>query len=360
MPLIFWNRSQLTLREQQAWISQWRVLLEGGFGVMDALDWMARHADSRRLRGLCRHGAERLREGVLLETAFDGAGIELPTVLRSQLQAGRMGGNLGDQLKLVEDLASVRIEMGNRLGTAMAYPLTILLIGGAITLTTLMLVVPRFEDLYAQMLEGEPLPVLTQWLLASTGILRGGGDWRIGVALLLAAGLVWSLRFSPKACRIAARLADRMPVWGPWRRSGRSARFCLELAALLRNRIRLGDALAQMATGSSSASWQDLHAGLLQAQLAGQLLADALEKKRWLNPEVIALIRVGEAGGQLAAQLQQCGDWARKRQQQASERLAALAEPLLISGLSLLMGTVALALFLPIVSLIQKMSAGFF
>lgn len=356
----FGFHSRMALREQLAWVSQWRVLLEGGFGVMEALDWMARHAGSGVLRRLCAHGAERLRAGVVLEEAFDGAGVRLPSVIRSQLQAGRMGGNLADQLMLVEDLASVRIEMGNRLGTALAYPLTILVVGGAITLATLLLVVPRFEELYAQMLDGASLPWLTELLLSTTQWVRSGVGWSFWLVLLVGIGLVWGLRFSPGACRLTARLADRLPVIGRWRRCGRSARFCLELSALLRNRIRTGDALAQMAVGSRSAAWQDLHRGLLEAQLAGRMLADALEDKRWLEPEVVALIRVGEAGGQLSRQLQQSGEWARKRQQQASERLGALAEPVMISGLSLVMGTVALALFLPIVGLIQQMSTGVF
>lgn len=356
----FGFQSCLGLREQVVWVSQWRVLLEGGFGVMESLDWMAEQGGNRRIRTLCAHAADRLRSGAVLEEAFAGAGVGLHADFRAQLRAGRMAGRLAEQLRLVEDLASVRLEMGRRLGTALAYPLTVLLIGGVVTLATLLLVVPRFAELYEQMLDGQPLPWLTATLLRFTEVLQGGGSVGFWLPLLLVALALWALRFSRRASLFAARLLDRVPVLGRWRVCGRSARFCLELSALLGNRLRPADALAQMAEGSNSPAWRDLHQGLLQDRLAGLPLAESLAKKRWLAGEVLALIRVGEAGGQLVPQLQQAGDWSRKRQQETSERIGALAEPVMISVLSLIMGTVALALFLPIVGLIQQMSSGVF
>lgn len=347
---------QLSRRLELELVSQWRVLLEGGYGLVRALEWMARENPHAGIRRVCDTAVKRLHAGAVLEEAFAEVRPRVSPDLLARLESGRVAGNLAEHLRLLEELARLRMELGNRLWTAMAYPLTVLTVGLGIALATVLWIVPRFESLYAELLDGHSLPWLTRQLLTVVDVLRGslhgGGLWLL--AGVLGAG---TLAQRNRGCRlVCARLADRLPLIGDWRRSLRSSRFCLELASLLRNRVRPVDALEQMRGRSVSPAWDALLDGAQQALRTGRSLAGSLQRRSWLQPEAVALMAAGEAGGDLVRQLEQAGQWARRRQERATDRIAAWVEPLLISLLSLVMGTVALALFLPLVVLIQEMS----
>jgi type IV pilus assembly protein PilC len=131
--------------------------------------------------------------------------------------------------------------------------------------------------------------------------------------------------------------------------------FCHELAVQLGSRVSLANALQQMHLMHADGEWKRLLDGLGDAVFSGQTLAAALEQRKLLKPDAVAIIAVGEASGRLPQTLEKARDAAIERQAVLVRRLSALVEPMIIVILALIIGAIALALFLPLVSLVQHM-----
>jgi type IV pilus assembly protein PilC len=343
-----WRRERLHFTRQAA------ALLRAGVPLITALELMARQDHASGWRELLSRLAESLRNGRSFSTALgEEAGVFDQRDV-SMIRAGEVAGRLDQCLDRLAALQEKAEKLQRRVQAATLYPAVVTVVAVGIMVALMVFVIPRFEAVFAGLLQGQSLPALTR---AVIGVARFFQDH--GGAVAVAAG----------GLAIAANLARRtprgrlgwdcallgLPVVGDLCLKAAIARFARTLGALLSAGVPILSALdiAQAATGN-----QRVAAVLRKARdrvEAGEPLSAPLLAAGLFPPLMTGLIQVGEETGGLPEMLDHVADAYDTEVDRAADTFTALLEPALIVGMAGAVGTVVAALFLPIVKVIQTM-----
>ena len=320
-------------------------LVEVGVPLHKAIQVTARIA-SGRLGGALSRVEARVREGGSLGAAMEAeAGLFPPTTL-GLVKAGERGVGLASALSQAADDLERRAETAARIGSALAYPVILAVVGALSVAFIVLVIVPRFVGLLGD--TGAALPPATRILVAGSDLLRH-------YALFGAAGLVAALALAAQAAvRHRARWhawALRVPLVGPLRHALATARAARTLAALL----RVGTpALAALDVARAAAGDEAVAARLSRARervAEGAGLSAALSSTDAFTPTALQLASIGDSAGRLPDLL----DRAALLEDTAAERrirtLVALLEPALILSFAAVVAFVAAALLQAIYSL---------
>jgi len=215
--------------------------------------------------------------------------------------------------------------------------------------------VPKFRAIFQEQLRGAEMPGLTQAVLAASDFVATHALW-----LALVAGGLVALQATVRATKRGQRLFDevalRLPALGELRRKTAVARFARTLGTLLGNGVPILQALAVARDTAGSGVFAAALDRVRERVQAGAAVAAALTAAGRFPDMLTSMVAVGEETGALAEMLGRVADAYDEEVDTAVGGLTALLEPLLIVFLALTVGTIVIALFLPIVRIIQTMS----
>jgi type IV pilus assembly protein PilC len=241
-----------------------------------------------------------------------------------------------------------------RVQTAMIYPMVIMAVAGGILTVLMIFVVPKFEQIFSGLLKGQPLPALTRSLLAASSVIREH-CWLTMSAGIMAWLLVRALQRTAVGRRVSDRAVLQVPVLGDLLLKAMIARFARTLGSLLTSGVPILDALmiARASSGNVhvAAALAHLHDRIKQ----GDSIARPLEATAIFPGMVTGMIQVGEETGALPAMLERIADTYDDEVDNAVAGLTSVIEPVLIVLMALVVGVIVIALFLPIVSVIQHL-----
>jgi general secretion pathway protein F len=327
--------------------TQLAALLGAGLGLVESLEALADNEPTPARRELLAALLRDLRGGEPLSAVLARFPTEFPDLLCACVRAAERTGDLRAALLRYGDYRSRSDGLRRRLITALLYPLLVLAVGLAVTGFLLLAVVPRFASLIAD--SGRELPWATGLLFGASGSLAAQPLlWLITLAAVVAAIALMAGDASQRHA-----LADRLvqlPLVGSLLLRQKLARFCRALALLLDGGIPLSPALdvaLPLASRANDATGERLK----RALQAGHPLSLALAEVGLATPLSNRLLRAGEGSGQLAAMLTRVADFHEDEVTRDVERIARVAEPLLMLALGLLIGGVVLLLYLPIFDL---------
>lgn len=335
-------------------LEQLALLLEQGFSPEEALRWMMEKHPDHRLRRLGANLVSRLRDGETLDHAWNTT-PGLPTELAPAIRGARTSPQLAGRIRTWVGRCRRQREFRAECGNALVYPACVLLLGTAVIAFMVVTLVPRYEAIFAQFGEGWQLPVATRVLSNLSGLLRE--HW-LGIAALLAGGwaVLWLLWANARRFRDGVGAVFRiLPVAGVWTENQRTHDFCETLGLILDNHRSMSAALDAMRSDNQANEWLEWN-DLQQSIARGSTLAAALAESGGIAPDAVALIAAGEEGGRLTECLLRAAEAAAARQRILAKRIQALLEPAMIVGLSFVVGGLALALFLPLVTVITEMN----
>ncbi|HTT57854.1 MAG TPA: type II secretion system F family protein [Opitutaceae bacterium] len=346
-----WRR-RIGGREVTIFTRQLAALVTAGMPLVRGLDLLARQERNPRWRAVIRGLADGIRAGGTLSDGLARHPRIFDRMCVGLVRAGETGGTLE---LVLERLAKHREQSGRtraRLLAATAYPIVIMAVAATIVAALLVFVVPRFEAIFAGVLKGAPLPALTQAVLGGSRWL--GRHWLAlgGGALALAAGLRWLGRTAAGA-RIAARWSLRLPLAGPLILKAATARLARTLGTMLAGGVPILDAL-QLAGDACGQREVAAAADLVRRRVReGEGMARPLAATGVFPPVVAGMIEVGEETGTLPAMLARLADLYDDEVDNAVTALTSLLEPAMIVAMALVVGTIVIALFLPIVRIVQ-------
>ncbi|HLP08471.1 MAG TPA: type II secretion system F family protein, partial [Opitutaceae bacterium] len=242
-----------------------------------------------------------------------------------------------------------------RVKAALYYPAAVLTVTVLILAGLMVFVVPRFRVIFHEQLRGAELPALTRVVLAASDFVGANIGWIILGALALA-GARAALGATVRGRLCFDAIALRTPGLGELRRKTAVARFARTLGTLLGNGVPILGAL-EVARDTAGGAVFAAALDRVRAQVqAGATMAAALAEARRFPELLVNMVAVGEETGTLAEMLGRVADAYDEEVDAAVGGLTALLEPLLIVFLALTVGTIVIALFLPIVRIIQTMS----
>jgi type IV pilus assembly protein PilC len=225
----------------------------------------------------------------------------------------------------------------------------------AILAGLLVFVVPKFQQIFADLLKGAPLPPLTQAVLNVSDLVRQHTLVTLGLAIV--AWVAFRIfRRTPAGALWVDMLVVKLPLFGDLILKAIIARFGRTLGTLLSSGVPILPALLITRDTCGNARVAGAITRVHDRVKEGSTVARPLEATAVFPPMVTSMIEVGEHSGQLPAMLNKVADIYDDEVDNAVAGLSALIEPILILFLALVVGTIVIALFLPIIRIVQLLT----
>lgn len=271
------------------------------------------------------------------------------------VKAGEMGGRPDVVLERLARHLEKTGRIKGRVKAAMTYPIIIMAVAVSIMAGLMVFVVPRFEKIFTGVLKGAPLPALTQAVLGASRQLQEHGVAAVIALAALVAGVHW-LRRAGAGAQAWDRLVLWLPGFGGLVLKAAIASFSRTLGTMLTSGVPILAALQltrdtcgnQVVAGAISR----VHRCVREGEGVGRPLAAT----GVFPPMVTGMVEVGEETGTLPAMLTRIADLYEDEVDTTVASLTSLIEPLMIVLMAVMVGLVVIALFLPIVRIIQLMS----
>lgn len=330
-------------------------LLRAGMPLLRALEVLARQAGRTRSAGLLLDLAQGVRGGASLSATMAGHPRSFSPAYVAMVRAGEAGGVLERVLERLGLFLEKSDRLRGRVKAAMVYPLMIALVAGGVVVALMVFVVPKFEAVFASLLKGQPLPGLTAAVLGVGKMLQAHAALAIGLSLALAAG--WMAVSKLTAVRRAQdRWLLKLPAVGSLATKGAVAHLSRTLGTLLSAGVPILPALTITRETAGNLRIAEALALVHDRVQAGDSVSAPLSATRIFPELVPSMIEVGEETGTLPEMLGRVADAYEEEVDAAVAGFTSLIEPVTIAVMAVVVGTIVIAMFLPIVRIIQTLS----
>lgn len=324
------------------------VLVTTGTPMVEALAVLEKQATSQPWRLVLADVRTRVEEGAQFSDAMQRHPGWFDPVCRSLVAAGESRGNMGDMLKRAAELMRQQERARSAILGALAYPSLLICLAMGVMVALVGFVMPRFEGLFQTL--GAGLPPTTKVLMSASHFLRAHWiETTVGVVVSLAA-LVWWLctRRGQQGLQV---VLVRLPMIGHVSRELTTARITRILGVLLDGRVALLDALVLAEAGAANVLYERLLRRARDLVTRGEPMSVAFDDSSLIHPSVCEAIRSGERTGQIGPVLSTLAEFLDEDNDAKLKTLASVIEPMILVVLGLLVGGVAMSMFLPLFDL---------
>lgn len=333
-----------------AWMArQLAITTESGMSLTQAMQMLSRQRAKTGIGKVLDDMHTRLLAGSSTSAAFKAHEAELGALCVAMISSGEAGGELGASLPKLANLLETRDRLRRKVRSALVYPLGVFCLTMVIALVMVVFIVPIFVKLFAQLGGKLPLPTL---VLVGISKTVTHDIWVLPVAAVgLGAG--WhQLRTHHTTRGFLDRLSLRLPVIGTLLTKAALARVSSTLGTMLSAGVPLLQALGYAQSAAGNLVFADAFGGCGEAVKDGMSLSAAIARYRSV-PEVLPqMIRVGEEAGAVDEVLSRYADRVQVEVETTVEGLTALIEPLLVVAVGLVVGSMVVSLYLPLVRII--------
>jgi type IV pilus assembly protein PilC len=343
---------KLTWEDLQLLSEQLESIVKSGLPLVPSLKALASELRNPRLKPVLERLHQDLERGVALEDAVEKQHEYFPRVYPALIRAGEATGNLAGVMGLVSQHASRMADLKQRLQLALIYPIILAVTALVITSFLMLKVVPVFAEIFGEM--GASLPAPTRLIVEMSAYFQHSIDSIAVVATLVIVLLVgiplWMRRSVAGRCWLdTAKLY--LPWVGPAYHMGVQARFCRLMGLLLSSRVPVLDAMELSASASGSPVLERAMEDAVLEVASGERLADALEHTRFFGHDTCWLLATSEDRGTTEEAF---ASLAGRFEHQASAHekfIGIIAAPVFVVLIGVLVGFVAVSMYLPIFSL---------
>jgi general secretion pathway protein F len=347
------NTSRLSAGELALLTLQLSTLIQAGLPLEEALRAVAAQSEKRRVSSLLSAVRARVMEGYALAIALAGFPRAFPELFRATIAAGERSGHLGHVLEQLAAYTEARQLSRQRIQLALVYPMILLFASLAIVGFLLGYVVPDVVKIFVD--SGQPLPLLTQAMIALSNGLRSHGLVLLALLSGIAVTVRWALRQPSLRLRWHA-LVLRAPLLGGLFRAMEAARFASTLAILGKSAVPLVDALEIAAAVIGNLTIRARMYDVARSVREGGTLTRGLELSGDIPPMMLHMIASGERAGELDSMLARAAEQQEKNLAARIALVVSLFEPVMLVLMGGVVLLIVMAILLPILSLNQLVS----
>jgi len=341
-------------KELAVFTRQLSSLVKAGMPLLRSLEVLAKQERNKHLQATIVSLGEQIRSGGTFSDGLQQHPKVFDRLYVNMVRAGEAGGVLAVVLERLAQFQEKSLRLLGRIRAAMTYPVVIIFVAVSIVAALMVFVVPKFESIFATTLKGQALPLLTEGVIAASRFLK---DHSLLVAGLIALVVV-SFHFAARSKR-GIRLLDtvllRIPVVGDLLLKTAIARFARTFGTLLPSGVPILDALRITRDTSGNLRIAEAITLVHDRVKEGDSVAVPLRATRIFPDMVPSMIEVGEETGALPEMLIRIADNYDEEVDNSVNALTSLIEPLMIVVMAVMVGTIVIALFLPIVRIIQSL-----
>ncbi len=342
-------------RELAVLTRQLATLLRAGMPLLRGLEVLGRQERNGPLRRVLGGLADDIKSGGTLSDAMARHPRVFDRLYLNMIKAGEAGGVLDVVLERLARFQEKSQQLKGKIKAAMVYPLIVMAVAIVILVGLLIVVVPKFKQIFADLLKGAPLPPLTQFVLTISDAVKTHYLIALGAGVLAWVGIKFMARTSRGVSLIDSSII-RLPLFGELFLKGIVARFGRTLGTLLASGVPILPALLITRDTCGNARVADAITEVHDRVKEGSSVARPLEATQVFPPMVTSMMDVGEHTGQMPEMLSKVADIYEDEVDTAVAGLSSLIEPVMILFLALMVGTIVIALFLPIVRIVQLLT----
>lgn len=272
----------------------------------------------------------------------------------SMVKAGELGGVLEVVLDRLAMFMEKAMKIKGKVKAAMFYPIAVLVVAVVIMGILLVFVIPKFKDVFADMLGKDGLPDFTEFVLSISDTVRlnAMGTLCGAFACFFTFSMIGRTNFGRY---ILDKMSLLFPVIGPVVERVAIARFARTLGTLINSGVPILSALNIVKDTSGNLvvarAVQDVHDSVKE----GETIVAPLDASRVFPPMVISMVDVGEKTGDMPQMLEKIADTYDEEVDRAVESLTSLIEPIMIVFLAVIVGGIVIAMFLPLIVMIESL-----
>jgi len=316
----------------------------------------------RILEGQCKPGVlknalgdvvEDIESGQTLSEAFAKHPKAFDRLYCNMIKAGEAGGALEAILQRLADFKEKAQSLKRKIKGAMVYPIVVIFVACVIVGFILYFIIPKFEAIFNDF--GVPLPQMTKVLISASHFLI-----KYFYIVFLTPLFIWMFIKLLYRNKTGAYVCDRVllmiPVMGTIAEKSTVARTMRTLGTLVQSGVPILEALSIVRETAGNAVFERAFTRIYDSIREGETIAQPLREARIVDDIVVNMIDVGEETGDLDTMLNKIADNYDEEVEVAVESLVSLLEPIMIVVLGGIVGFIVIALFLPLITLITKLS----
>lgn len=337
---------------------QFSTMVDAGVSLVRCLDVLGRQTQDPKLKKILLDIGERVEGGESLSRAMQRHPRTFSNLFIGLIRAGEIGGVLEETLQRLSTFLEADVALRRKVKSALTYPVLVMVAALGIVIFLVTWVVPQFAALFKDIgLKDQDFPAMTKFLIDLSANFTH--NW-LGILITLVVVITgWKLFVST---RFGRRTADRIkliiPVFGKLHHKVCMARFSRTMGTLLTSGVPILQAMETVAGTVGNTIMADAVLDARARIREGDRIGDPLEASKMFPPMVVHMIGVGEESGSLDFMLQKIADFYEAEVEAALASLTAALEPVLIVFLGFIVGFIVIAMFLPLIKVIEGLSSG--
>jgi type IV pilus assembly protein PilC len=334
---------------------QLATLVKAGMPILRSLEVLARQEKRVAFKAVVDDIADTIRSGGNFSDGLGGNDRVFDRLYVNMVKAGEAGGVLDTVLERLAVFMEKAQKIAGKVKAAMIYPIIIICVAMAIVSVLMVFVVPKFQEIFSGLLKGQALPALTQGLMDVSNFMKD--HYLLAIGGVIAAWIAFKAFSRTKfGRRILDWLLIHMPVMGDLFLKAAIARFTRTFGTLLASGVPILQALIITRDTSGNVHIANAINVVHDRVKEGDNVAKPLESTHIFPGMVTSMIEVGEETGALPDMLTRIADTYDDEVDNAVAGLTSIIEPIMIVFMAVMVGTIVIALFLPLVSIIQHLS----
>ncbi len=333
---------------------QLATLVDAGLPLLRGLRVLEKQERNRNLKGIINELSIAIEGG----STFSEGLAQHPKVFNklyiNMVKAGELGGVLEVVLNRLAEFMEKAEKIKGKVIAAMFYPVAVLVVAVGILALLMIMVVPKFEEIFADMLGDGELPQFTQLVLGISRMIKDNAPLTAGICfgVFVAFKLFTRSKFGMKLWH---KFLLIVPVMGPVVSKVAIARFSRTLGTLISSGVPILQSLAIVKETSGNVIVANAVQGIHESVKEGETIVAPLEESKVFPPIVISMVDVGEQTGALPEMLMKIADNYDEEVDNAVAAMTSLLEPIMIVCLAVIVGSIVIALFLPLIVLMDKL-----
>lgn len=333
---------------------QLATLIDAGLPLLRGLDVLRKQEKNAILK----QTLAQLTEAVEGGSTFSEALAQHPKIFNklyvNMVRAGEAGGVMDVTLMRLADFQEKAQKIKGKVVSAMVYPSVVMFVAVGILTFLMVVIVPKFQEIFRDLLEGKEMPFLTLWVMKASNIIKN--QFLLVVGVIAAAVIAVKLFGKTENGRLVIdRIKLKLPIFGQLLSKAGIARFSRTLGTLIASGVPILQALNIVRDTAGNAVIANAVSRVHDAVKEGERVAQPLEASKVFPPMVLSMVDVGEETGALPDMLMKIADVYDDEVDNAVGALTSLLEPIMIVFLAVVVGTIVIAMFLPLISIVSTM-----
>lgn len=350
--LVLFEKKTIKPRVLMIFTRQLATLIDSGLPLLRALTVLAKQERDKVLKKAITNLSDAVQGG----STFSEGLAQHPRIFNdlyvNMVRAGEVGGVLELVLTRLADFQEKAQKIKNKVVSAMVYPAIVMFLAVAIMGFLLVFIVPRFEQIFKDMLGDKPLPGITLMVIGISNAVKD--HWLIIIGVIIASVVGMKMLGRTAGGRaLIDKIKLRTPLFGDLLRKTAISRFTRTLGTLVTSGVPILQALNITRETAGNTTIASAISQVHDSVKEGESIVQPLEASGAFPPMVVSMIDVGEETGQLPEMLLKIAEVYDDEVDNAVAGLTSMLEPIMIVFLALVVGTIVIALFMPLISIIS-------